>query len=93
MFSVLLVIQDGGGKALPITVAGYDKLSSIVGGGGPLISGELFECGSCMLPAIRARERKRVTNRICTTSICFVVVQCYCVLKRTVFVDATDVLF
>ena len=51
---------DGGQLAVPVSKAGWDRLVKQYGGG-PLVDGGRYECEQCLIPIIRARERKRIS--------------------------------
>ena len=51
---------DGGQLAIPVSKAGWDRLVKQYGGG-PLVDGGRYECEQCLIPIIRARERKRIS--------------------------------
>ena len=51
---------DGGQLAIPVSKAGWERLVKQYGGG-PLVDGGRYECEQCLIPIIRARERKRIS--------------------------------
>ena len=51
---------DGGNVAIPVSIEGWAKLRSLLGGG-PEIDGAKQECTICSLPVVRLREKRRIS--------------------------------